>query len=110
MSKLSHSRQEYQVETWLKVDSFAELMQHEKEIIDRVELMPNGGHLFLIHPFLLLRDIGVELSEGAELEIRRYEPRLTGLSIMPYDALKFSKEEQNVRFHLRGLFERKEKP
>jgi hypothetical protein len=108
VNELSHSGKEQRAKTWLQVDSFAELMKHEKEIVERVERTPNGGQLFLIHPFMLLRDIGVELSERAEQEIRQHEPRLTGLSAVPYQALKKSKEKQPVRFHLRGLFERRE--
>jgi hypothetical protein len=57
---------------------------------------------------LLLRDIGVELSEHAVEEIRQHERHLTGLSAVPYHALKNSKEEQPVRFHVRGLFKRRE--
>lgn len=93
--------------TWLKVDSFDELMKNEKEIVDRINRFPNGTQLFLIHPFMLLKDIGVELSARAEQDIRRHEPQITGLSAVPYNALKNSKEKQNVRFHLRGLFERR---
>lgn len=110
MTEPSYTEKEHGAEPWLKVDSFYELMKHEKEILERIERMPNGGQLFLIHPFMLLQDIGVALSERAEQEILECEPRLTGLSAVPYHALKNSKEEQNVRFHLRGLFERREKP
>jgi hypothetical protein len=110
MTKLSLTEHGHRVEPWLKVDSFDELMKHEKEILARIENLPNGGQLFLIHPFLLLQDIGVLLSERAEQEIRQHEPRLTGLSAVPYQALKNSKEKQNISFHLRGLFERREKP
>jgi hypothetical protein len=84
-------------------------MKHEKEIVARIEGTRNGAHLFLIHPFMLLRDIGVELSERAEQEIRQHEPHLTGLSAVPYEALKNSKEKQSIHFHLHGLFERREK-
>jgi hypothetical protein len=108
MTEPSYTEKEHGAEPWLKVDSFDELMKHEKEILERIERIPNGGQLFLIHPFMLLRDIGVELSERAEQEIRQHEPRLTGLSTVPYQALKNSKERQRVRFHLRGLFERRE--
>ncbi|MBI5902011.1 MAG: hypothetical protein HZB84_00805 [Deltaproteobacteria bacterium] len=110
MTEQSHAEKKRGSKPCLKVDSFAELMKHEKEILARIERTPNGGHLFLIHPFMLLRDIGVELSQCAEQEIRQHEPRLTGLSAVPYHALKNSKEKQRVRFHLRGLFERSEKP
>ncbi len=93
--------------SWLRVNSFDELMEHEADIIAHIERTPNGGQLFLIHPFLLLKDIGVTLSAQAEQEIRKHEPHLTGLSSIPYEALKKSKENQQVRFHLRGLFQRR---
>ena len=107
MTKLSGSEKEHGAKPWLQVNSLDELTKHEKEILERIERTPNGGQLFLIHPFMLLRDIGVELSERAEQEIRQHEPTLTGLSAVPYQALKNSKEQQNIRFHLRGLFERR---
>ena len=92
---------------WLKVDSLDELLQHEKEIVKRIEAMPNGGNLFLTHPFMLFDDLGIELSEKTKAEIIRLEPHLTGLSETPYKALKDSKAKQNFRVHLTGLFERK---
>jgi hypothetical protein len=95
------------VKPWLQVKTLDELLKNEKEIIARIERMPNGGQLFMIHPFLLLKDIGVEVSDAAQKEILKSEPRLTGLSTVPYTALKNSKEKQNVRFHLRGLFARR---
>jgi hypothetical protein len=104
MTITSGAGKEKGAKPWLEVGSLSELLKHEKEIVDRIERMPNGGQLFLIHPFLLLRDIGVVLSEKAEAEIRRREPRLSGLSPTPYAALKACKEKQNVRFHVRGLF------
>ena len=107
MTELSPSGKVQGAKPWLKVDSFAELMEHEKEIVDLIERTPNGGQLFLIHPFLLLHDLGVELSKHAEQEIIQHEPHLTGLSHVPYHALKNSKEKQNVHFHVHGLFERR---
>jgi hypothetical protein len=92
---------------WLKVDSLEELLKHEAEIVKRIEQIPNGGNLFLIHPFMLLADAGVELSENAKKQIISHEPHLSGLSAVPYHALKASKAKQNFRVHLRGLFERK---
>ncbi len=91
----------------LRIDSYAELLKHEREILRRIEAVPNGGTLFLIHPFLLFEDIGVDLSERAKAEVLAAEPRLAGLSPVPYRALKASKSPQNYRIRLRGLFERR---
>jgi hypothetical protein len=109
MAERSSADKEHGARPVLRVGSFAELMKHEKEILERIKGLPNGGQLFLIHPFLLFKDIGVELSERAEQELRRYQPSLTALSAVPYQALKNSKEKQHVRFHVRGLFERRKK-
>lgn len=92
----------------LQVASFSDLLKNEKEILERIERTPNGAQLFLIHPLMLFKDIGVELSERAEQELRQHEPALAALSAIPYEALKQSKEEQHVRFELRGLFKGKE--
>jgi hypothetical protein len=92
---------------WLKINSFDELIRHEAEILKRIATVPNGGNLFMAHPFMLLADIGVELSDQTKQEIMRVEPHLSTLSPEPYNALKRSMEEQTIRFHLRGLFRRR---
>ncbi len=91
----------------LSVNSYDELLEKEKEILQRIEAVPNGGNLFLINPFLLFEDIGVVLSEKAKTEILAVEPHLSGLSSVPYKALKTSKSSQSFRIHLKGLFQRK---
>lgn len=92
---------------WLKVNSFDELMKHEKEILDRIAHTQNGGNLFMAHPLMLLADIGVQLSEDARKEIISREPHLAALSEVPYKAIKTSTEQQSIRFYLHGLFERR---
>ena len=94
-------------ERTLDIGSYAELMKNELEILRRIKAMPNGGALFLINPFMLFEDIGVKLSERAKAEVQRAEPRLTGLSAIPYRALKASKSRQNYRVNVKGLFERR---
>ncbi len=92
------------LEPWLQIGSFEELVEHEQEILERIAELPNGGNLFMAHPLMLLRDIGVVLSEQALEEVIAREPHLTALSPQPYLALKRSRQEQKVRFHLQGLF------
>ena len=92
---------------WLKVNSFDELMQHEKEILDRIAHTQNGANLFMAHPLMLLADIGVQLSEDAKKEIISREPHFASLSEVPYKALKASAEQPSIRFYLHGLFERR---
>jgi hypothetical protein len=109
MTKQSQTQQKYSSRPLVKVGSFFDLMKHEKEILARIKRVPNGAQLFLVHPFLLFKDIGVELSQRAKQELQQYEPGLAALSAAPYRALKNSKEKQHIRFHLRGLFERRTK-
>lgn len=90
----------------IKINSLKDLERNETEILKRIEVTPNGGNLFMIHPFMLLADIGVNLSEQAKKEIVKVEPHLNALSQTPYRALKQSKAKQNVRFHIHGLFRR----
>lgn len=91
----------------LCINSYADLLKHEQEILYRIEALPNGGNLFMIHPFLLFEDIGVGLSQEAKDEILAFVPTLAGLSEVPYRALKASTSEQRYQIHLKGLFERR---
>lgn len=89
----------------LNITSVEELMEHEKEIVSRIAALPNGGNLFMAHPFLLLADIGVELSKSVRAQLTRQDPYLTGLSDTAYKALKGSRGQQRMKFHVRGLFQ-----
>jgi hypothetical protein len=91
----------------LKVRSFEELLRDEETILRRISEFPNGGNLFMIHPLRLLAEIGVILTPELEAQLVRRFPELSGLSTAPYDALKSSKAEQKIRFHIRGLFRKK---
>lgn len=91
----------------LRINSYAALLKHEKEILYRIEALPNGGNLFMIHPFLLFEDIGVGLSQKAKGEILALEPSLAGLSEVPYRALKESTSPQKYQVYLKGLFQRR---
>jgi hypothetical protein len=91
----------------LKVRSFEQLLREEETILRRISEFPNGGNLFMIHPLRLFAEIGVMLTPELEAQLVRRFPELSGLSTPPYDALKSSKAEQKVRFHIRGLFRKK---
>jgi hypothetical protein len=91
----------------LSIGSYDELLREEPAILKRIAELPGGGHLFLIHPFRLLADIGVRLAPDLETELVRRFPELSGLSDTPYDALKSAGTRQNVHFRIRGLFRKK---
>ncbi len=86
------------------ITSRADLIAHEPEILRRIESTRHGGNLFMIHPFLLFADIGVQITETAREEITAAEPQLATLAEAPYRALKASGSRQRIRVHLRGLF------
>ena len=96
------------LERWdrLEIHNFEELLEHEREIVDRINAWPKGGNLFMAHPFLLFEEIGVHLSERAIEEVRMREPYLATLSPRTYQAIKESDVEQPIRFRLSGLFRR----
>lgn len=61
----------------------------------------------MIHPFLLLAEIGVELSDRIRDELIRLDPYLGALSPTPYHSLKAARARQQIRFHVRGLFRKR---
>lgn len=90
----------------ISIDTFEELLSHEEQIVEIINAMPNGGNLFMAHPFKLLKDIGVHLSEDLIREIKSREPYESGFSEDAYNAILESQEKQTIHFHLSGLFRR----
>ena len=91
----------------ISVASLEDLLAHEKEILERINSVPNGGNLFLLQPFLLLDEVGVKVSQRARRQIVQRLPGLSALSIVPYEELKKSKEKQKIRFRIRSLLQRR---
>lgn len=92
--------------TPIHLETLEQLYAQEKAILERISQIPNGGNLFLIHPFLLLGDVGVEVSPALRAQLEQLEPHLTTLSALPYQALKHSQDKQNVHIRVHGLFRR----
>lgn len=91
----------------IAVSSFDDLLRMESEIVKRIEQFPNGGKLFLVHPFRLLNDVGIDVAPALQEQLAQRYPELSGFSDAPYEALKAAKGQQNVRFRVHGLFRRK---
>jgi hypothetical protein len=89
---------------WMQVRSIKELMANEKRILERIVQTPNGGNLFMAHPLLFFKDVGVSLNHQTKKDLLRLEPSLSGLSPTPYLALKENATVQSVRYNIRGLF------
>jgi hypothetical protein len=88
------------------IQTLQDLHAHEQEILQRIAGVRNGGALFLIHPFQLLADVGVDLSETTKTQILDLEPSLSTSSTVAYAAFKNSGEQQHVTVTLHGLFRR----
>ena len=95
----------------MKINSLKELLSHEKDILERINNIPNCKLLYSIHPFMLLVEAGIELSEQAKKEMIKYEPGLSALSVIPYNIVKRKTKSQDgneVKYHkLKALFRRK---
>lgn len=90
-------------EEQLVIESYRELVDRQQEIVERINRIPNGGHLFIIEPFRLLAEVGVTVTPAARDDIVRAHPGLSGISRTPYDALKGSRVRQRLRYRIRGL-------
>jgi hypothetical protein len=93
----------------INVLTFDQLLGEEQNIVELINKVPNGGHLFLTHPFRLLQDIGVRLAPDVEKEIMRRQPEISGLSDATYNTLKAA-PQQRIRFRVHGLFQGDRKP
>ena len=90
---------------WCRIESFDDLARHQAAILERIEQLPHGGNLFLLHPFLLLEELGVALGEDFKRGLVARQPALATLSEQPYRALRVSgRTPQAVQVRLRGLF------
>lgn len=90
----------------LRASSLKELLDNEAELVRRINAFPNGGHLLLLDPQRLWRELHIEMSAEAEAECRKKHPDLflpTGRE-HAYDAVKQSKPEGGIRVKVNGLF------
>jgi hypothetical protein len=93
-------------EPWVRIGTYADLMEAEPAILKKIQQLNNGGYLFMIHPFLLMQDLGVEISQEVKEEILKRCPELSALSPVPYRAIKRSGVTQSIHVNLNGLFPR----
>lgn len=88
------------------IASFEDLISHEREIVRRVNLTPNGGHLFLIDPLRFLDSVGITVASLALTEWRKHigNPSFGKPSQKsPYEAIRDTKGSRS-RFTFRALF------
>ena len=89
----------------IHLDTPADLKAHEKEIVKRINAAHNGGLLFLAHPFMLLAELGISMSDALRRRIVERTPALASLSEAPYHALLQTRDKQRVAIRVHGLFE-----
>lgn len=95
------------VSTVAGINSFDELMRHEKDALELIRKTRNGGNLFMAHPILFLKEVaGLNLTEGAVRELISREQALEALPEDAFRAIKGSLQEQNIKFEIRGLFKK----
>ena len=90
----------------LRVSSLREMLDHEGEIVRRINAMSNGGQLLLLDPQRLLRDLHVEMTAEAVEKCRGAHPELfvtTGRE-HAYDAVAKSQPGSEIRVTVNGLF------
>jgi hypothetical protein len=93
----------------IKIESVEELFGAQKEILRRVRLFPNGEALFLINPFMLLHDVGVELSGAAQDELKKKIPLLKTCSPATYSALKNASDtRQFIQYRIKSIHKEKQ--
>jgi hypothetical protein len=84
----------------LEINSVDELFRRQQEILARIERVPNGGNLFVVHPLQMLADVGVQLSQAAREELLRSSPQLAAASPAAYQVARSGSTNQKVRVHL----------
>ncbi len=91
----------------LKIETIEELMAKEKEIVERINKVPNGGNLFVAHPFMLFEDIDVVLDVQVREGLFQRIP-LLGRGFKPhlYKAIKKNKGKEKVKIRVKGLFKK----
>lgn len=92
----------------ISIASFDELMQHEDEIVRRVNAKPNGPLLLATDPLRLLGDVGVHLDEAAVAGWRAHGGEMLdgARSRLFYDAVAASGAAGDVQFTLQRLVQR----
>jgi hypothetical protein len=88
------------------IRTYDELLEHEPGLLARISSVPNGGQLYLLHPLLLLADIGADLAPQVQEEFAARHGATGGWSDGPYRALRESTGKQPQQVTLRGLFRR----
>jgi hypothetical protein len=81
----------------------------ESDIIKRASTIRHSGNLFAANPLRFLKEIGVLLSDKAQDELLKYEPRLRVTHDRAYAALRASPYPQAFTIQFRGLFPSKTK-
>ena len=88
----------------LTIRSLEELVLCEREILERVNRRPRGGQLFVLHPFMLLDDVGISVTDEARRQIVAAAPAMDRVSVPRYQALRDASSPMALDVTLKALF------
>src|SRR5215813_11395844 len=88
----------------LIIRSLEELVANEREIVERVNRRARGGQLFVLHPFLLLEDVGISLTDEARRQLLAAAPSLDRVSVPRYQALRNARSPMALDVTVKALF------
>jgi hypothetical protein len=90
----------------LHISSLEKLLDHEGEVVRRINATPNSGRLLLLDPQRLLRDLRVEITTEALEEWRVAHPEFFARTNREhaYDAVARSQPGDEIRITVKGLF------
>lgn len=89
----------------LKIHDLEPLHAAEKEILNRIQRIPNGPRLLLIDPLQTLRTTGLHLGDKLVQEIRRRRPNsYAGIPEATFRAWMQPERTDGIEVKLTGLF------
>lgn len=88
----------------LIIHSLEELLGNEREIVERVNRQARGGQLFVLHPFMLLEDVGVALTDEARRQVLAAAPAMDRVSVPRYQALRNAASPMALDITVKALF------
>jgi hypothetical protein len=94
--------------TSLSVTSLKEILNHEPELVRRIQAMPNGGQLLIADPIRLLGEVGLRWNPDVLEELKSKHPAFfkpTGRE-HTYDTVKQSHPGDDIRVTVKGLFKK----
>ena len=88
----------------LEINGVAELVRWEPTILARIRTIPGGTVLYVMHPLLLLEDIGVRLAPDLVEMLRERYPNLDRRDEQHYQRFRERAAEEGIKIQVKHLF------